>query len=181
MTQDEQDRIVGAYEDALRGRGMTLHQWASLYGPRVLVALTDLRYQRDLSRDAHQTFVRDVERGDAALRATATAWADAVEDAACTYRQRMTEAQHEWEVRAAMHRAQTLDALHAWLREPWPAAPAPAAPGGTIVPRRLSPAPCDQCGYNGPGYFQPDQHPCATAHHAAGPMGPAAPGGEGAG
>lgn len=33
-------------------------------------------------------------------------------------------------------------------------------------PDRLSPAPCSKCGYNGPGYFQPDTHPCAAAHHA---------------
>lgn len=28
-------------------------------------------------------------------------------------------------------------------------------------------APCFVCGYNGPGYFQPDKHPCAARHHAA--------------
>ncbi len=28
-------------------------------------------------------------------------------------------------------------------------------------------APCIFCGYNGPGYFQPDTHPCAALHHAA--------------
>ena len=27
--------------------------------------------------------------------------------------------------------------------------------------------PCFVCGYNGPGYFQPDKHPCAAKHHAA--------------
>ena len=26
-------------------------------------------------------------------------------------------------------------------------------------------SPCFCCGYNGPGYFQPDQHPCAERHH----------------
>lgn len=26
-------------------------------------------------------------------------------------------------------------------------------------------SPCFACGYNGPGYFQPDQHSCATKHH----------------
>lgn len=26
-------------------------------------------------------------------------------------------------------------------------------------------APCFVCGYNGPGYFQPDKHPCADRHH----------------
>ena len=26
-------------------------------------------------------------------------------------------------------------------------------------------APCFCCGYNGPGYYQPDQHPCAKRHH----------------
>lgn len=25
--------------------------------------------------------------------------------------------------------------------------------------------PCFKCGYNGPGYFQPDQHECAKKHH----------------
>lgn len=25
--------------------------------------------------------------------------------------------------------------------------------------------PCFNCGYNGPGYFQPDKHPCAKKHH----------------
>jgi hypothetical protein len=28
--------------------------------------------------------------------------------------------------------------------------------------RGLSPAPCDVCGYNGPGYYQPATHPCAA-------------------
>lgn len=27
-------------------------------------------------------------------------------------------------------------------------------------------APCFCCGYNGPGYFQPDIHPCAALHHS---------------
>lgn len=26
--------------------------------------------------------------------------------------------------------------------------------------------PCFCCGYNGPGYYQPDTHPCAARHHA---------------
>lgn len=25
--------------------------------------------------------------------------------------------------------------------------------------------PCFCCGYNGPGYYQPEQHPCAERHH----------------
>lgn len=28
--------------------------------------------------------------------------------------------------------------------------------------RGLSPAPCDICGYNGAGYYQPSQHECAA-------------------
>jgi len=28
-------------------------------------------------------------------------------------------------------------------------------------------SPCFKCGYNGPGYYQPGQHPCAAQHHAA--------------
>lgn len=27
--------------------------------------------------------------------------------------------------------------------------------------------PCYLCGYNGPGYFQPEQHKCAAYYHAA--------------
>lgn len=34
-------------------------------------------------------------------------------------------------------------------------------------PRLLSAAQCDQCGYNGPGYYQPDTHQCASKHHEA--------------
>jgi hypothetical protein len=30
----------------------------------------------------------------------------------------------------------------------------------------MAKAPCFCCGYNGPRYFQPDQHPCAKRHHA---------------
>ena len=26
-------------------------------------------------------------------------------------------------------------------------------------------APCFKCGYNGPGYFQPNMHECAKLHH----------------
>jgi hypothetical protein len=29
-------------------------------------------------------------------------------------------------------------------------------------PAPLSPAPCSRCGYNGPGYYQPDSHACAA-------------------
>jgi hypothetical protein len=25
--------------------------------------------------------------------------------------------------------------------------------------------PCFLCGYNGPGYYQPEHHPCADRHH----------------
>lgn len=28
-------------------------------------------------------------------------------------------------------------------------------------------APCFICGYNGPGYYQPEQHPCAALYHEA--------------
>ena len=34
-------------------------------------------------------------------------------------------------------------------------------------PRLLSAAPCDQCGYNGPGYYQSGTHQCAAKHHKA--------------
>jgi hypothetical protein len=26
-------------------------------------------------------------------------------------------------------------------------------------------SPCFACGYDGPGYYQPETHPCATLHH----------------
>lgn len=28
-------------------------------------------------------------------------------------------------------------------------------------------APCFLCGYNGPGYYKPEQHPCAALYHEA--------------
>lgn len=28
-------------------------------------------------------------------------------------------------------------------------------------------APCFLCGYSGPGYYQPEQHPCAALYHVA--------------
>jgi hypothetical protein len=31
---------------------------------------------------------------------------------------------------------------------------------GVLVRRGISPAPCDICGHNGPGYHQPDSHAC---------------------
>lgn len=31
--------------------------------------------------------------------------------------------------------------------------------------RAMEHPPCFVCGYNGPGYFQPSQHPCAAKHH----------------
>ena len=31
--------------------------------------------------------------------------------------------------------------------------------------RRFERAPCYLCGYNGPGYFQPNLHPCASRYH----------------
>jgi DNA repair exonuclease SbcCD ATPase subunit len=31
-----------------------------------------------------------------------------------------------------------------------------------LAKRGLSDAPCDVCGYNGPGYYQPNQHRCAA-------------------
>lgn len=36
-------------------------------------------------------------------------------------------------------------------------------------PVAVSDAPCDKCGYNGPGYYQPDTHPCVA--QAAGGVG----------
>ena len=31
--------------------------------------------------------------------------------------------------------------------------------------KRFEKAPCYLCGYNGPGYYQPNQHPCAVRYH----------------
>ena len=31
--------------------------------------------------------------------------------------------------------------------------------------KRFERAPCYVCGYNGPGYYQPDSHPCAKLYH----------------
>ena len=43
----------------------------------------------------------------------------------------------------------------------------PAAVDGAIDKARFERAPCYLCGYNGPGYYQPDTHPCAAKYHAA--------------
>lgn len=40
---------------------------------------------------------------------------------------------------------------------------------------RFRKAPCYLCGYNGPGYFQPETHPCAALYHAAQHQEPATP------
>lgn len=39
--------------------------------------------------------------------------------------------------------------------------------GAILADHRFSEAPCPACQYNGPGYFQPDTHPCSAAWHAA--------------
>ena len=43
----------------------------------------------------------------------------------------------------------------------------PAAVDGAIDKARFERAPCYLCGYNGPGYYKPDTHPCAAKYHAA--------------
>ena len=47
------------------------------------------------------------------------------------------------------------------------AAQQPAAVDGAIDRARFERAPCYMCGYNGPGYYKPDKHPCAAKYHAA--------------
>lgn len=47
------------------------------------------------------------------------------------------------------------------------AAQQPAAVDGAIDRARFERAPCYLCGYNGPGYYKPDTHPCAAKYHAA--------------
>ena len=46
-------------------------------------------------------------------------------------------------------------------------APQQPAAAGEIDRARFEGAPCYICGYNGPGYYQPDTHPCAAKYHAA--------------
>lgn len=41
-----------------------------------------------------------------------------------------------------------------------------AAVDGEIDKARFERAPCYICGYNGPGYYNPDNHPCAAKYHA---------------
>jgi hypothetical protein len=53
------------------------------------------------------------------------------------------------------------------LREEARAALQPAAVDGAIDKARFERAPCYLCGYNGPGYYQPDTHPRAAEYHAA--------------
>jgi hypothetical protein len=43
--------------------------------------------------------------------------------------------------------------------------PAQAAHVDRIDKRRFAKAPCYLCGYNGPGYYQPNTHPCAAKYH----------------
>lgn len=35
------------------------------------------------------------------------------------------------------------------------------------APQLLTDAPCVLCGYNGPGYYQPETHSCMAEYHAA--------------
>ena len=42
----------------------------------------------------------------------------------------------------------------------------PAAVDEAMDKARFKRAPCYLCGYNGPGYYQPDTHPCAAKYHA---------------
>lgn len=37
-----------------------------------------------------------------------------------------------------------------------------------VQTKRFEEGNCPICGYNGPGYFQPDKHPCAKYYHEAG-------------
>ena len=37
-----------------------------------------------------------------------------------------------------------------------------------VKTKRFEEGNCPLCGYNGPGYFQPDKHPCAKYYHEAG-------------
>ena len=59
------------------------------------------------------------------------------------------------------HRAALLD----WEANQ-PAPQQPAVVDGAVDKARFKRAPCYLCGYNGPGYYQPDTHPCAAKYHA---------------
>lgn len=61
---------------------------------------------------------------------------------------------------------ETQDRVHAALLAIWPNPPAQAAQMDRIDKRRFEKAPCYLCGYNGPGYYQPNTHPCAAKYHA---------------
>lgn len=39
--------------------------------------------------------------------------------------------------------------------------------GLPMHPELFEEGPCYLCGYNGPGYYQPQTHPCAARYHAA--------------
>lgn len=51
---------------------------------------------------------------------------------------------------------------------PIPSATTPPAPA-SIDRKRFEQAPCYLCGYNGPGYYQPDTHACAARYHNEAP------------
>jgi hypothetical protein len=77
------------------------------------------------------------------------------------------ESATEWQQRAAMH----IERLEVWLRAEVDAerirktAEAKAL-REALLRRGLSGAPCDVCGYAGPGYWQPDTHACVAARAA---------------
>lgn len=71
----------------------------------------------------------------------------------------------------------TAPAYLAWQRIKEAAKQTP--PAALAVPAvdkaRFESAPCYLCGYNGPGYYQPSQHPCAAGYHAQQPAALAVP------
>lgn len=71
-----------------------------------------------------------------------------------------------WQARAALT-AQDEALLRQAIRDMEAAdAVQPAAVDGAIDRARFEVAPCYLCGYNGPGYYRPDTHPCAAKYHA---------------
>ena len=64
--------------------------------------------------------------------------------------------------------AEDLEAVRLYVEQASAAlAQQPAAVDGAMDKARFKTAPCYLCGYNGPGYYQPDAHPCAAKYHAA--------------
>jgi hypothetical protein len=68
-------------------------------------------------------------------------------------------------------------ALASALREAW--GEIDRLKGSIVKTKRFEQGNCPICGYNGPGYFQPDKHPCAKYYHRDYPLDEALNAGDG--